>query len=224
VPTYALIHVKRFLRTRRAWGAVLAWLLLAIAIGLAAGAKSTGISGALVSTHANTALPFLAYAVVGGIVSPKGMGASVWNLGLLGLGTRRAATSLVLAALGMGAFFGLISSALICFLGHGAMDPPLAHDLFVTSWVGALAGAAYGALFMLGSSFFRGAGRAAIFALDWILGSSGVFALFLPHGHVASLFGGEPAFEMSQRQSSIALVLIAVLASLWAVRRGSRAR
>jgi hypothetical protein len=224
VSLYALIHVKRFLRTRRAWGAVLAWLALAVAIGLAAGAKSTGISGALVSTHANTALPFLAYAAVGGIVSPKGMGASVWSLGLLGIGARRAAASLVLSALGLAALFGLVSSALICALGHGVMDPPLGHDLLVTSWVGALAGASYGALFMLGSSFWRGAGRGVMFAIDWIFGGSGVFALFLPHGHVASLFGGERAFEMSQRQSSVALVLITALTALWAVRRGATSR
>jgi len=224
MPLYAMVHVKRFLRTRSSVLAALAWLLLAVVIGLAAGAKSTGISGALISTHANTALPFLSYAVVGGIVSQKGLGPQVFGLTLLGLGARRAAGSLVVAALAMGALLGLLSSAIICVLGHGPMDPPLAHDLLVTSWIGALGGAAYASLFLLGSSFFKGTGRSIFFAVDWVLGGSGVFALFLPHGHLQSLFGGDRALHLSQRASSGMLVAISALMCLWAIRRGARAR
>jgi hypothetical protein len=224
MPVYAFIHVKRFFRTRRAWAAALAWLTLSILIGLAAGTKATGISSALVSTHVNTALPFLSYAVVGGIVSQTGLAPSVFGLTLLGLSARRAAISLLVAALGMGAALGLFSSALICILGHGPMDPPLAHDLMVTSWVGALGGASYAALFTLGSSFWKGMGRGIFFAADWVLGGSGVFSVLFPHGHVTSLFGGERAFHVSQRASSVALVALTVVMCLWALRRGARAR
>jgi hypothetical protein len=157
-------------------------------------------------------------------VGERGLSATVWGFTLFGMAPRRAALSLLAASLALGAALGLVSSVLVCALGHGAIDPPLAADLLTTAWIGALGGAAYAALFLLGSSFFRGSGRGVLLALDWVLGGSGSFALFLPHGHLRSLLGGEAAFHASQRASSAALVLITVLLGAWAVRRGSRAR
>ena len=63
-----------------------------------------------------------------------------------------------------------------------------------------------------------------LLALDWVLGGSGFFALFLPHGHLRSLFGGEPAFDVSQRVSSLALCALTVVLGAWAVRRATRAK
>ncbi len=198
-------------------------MVFAAVIGLSAAAKSTGLRGALSVAFVGSALPFLSYAAISGVVGEKGLGAVVWSFSLMGMSRRRAALSLLVAALALGAVLGLLSAEIIAVLGHTAMDPPLGRDLVTTAWVGALGGAAYASLFLLGSSFWKGAGRGVLLAMDWVLGGSGFFALLLPHGHLRSLFGGEAAFEISQRASSICLVALTVLMGAWAVRRATRA-
>jgi hypothetical protein len=197
-------------------------MLFAVVIGLSAGWKGTGLRAALSVSFVGSALPFLSYAAISGIVGEKGLSATVWSFTLMGMPPRRAAFSLLAASLAMGALLGLVSSLLVAVLGHSAMDPPLARDLLTTAWVGALGGAAYASLFLLGASFLRGAGRGVLLAVDWVLGGSGFFALFLPHGHLRSLFGGEAAFDVSQRVSSVALVVLTLLMGMWAVRRSAK--
>lgn len=216
-------HLRRFVRSRRALALAIGWLLFAVVLGLSAGAKSTGVRNALSISLVGTALPFLSYAAISGVVGEKGLGAVVWSFSLMGMSRLRAAVSLVLASLALGALLGLLSAAIVVVLGHSAMDPPLARDLLTTAWVGALGGAAYASLFLLGASFWKGAGRGVLLAIDWVLGGSGFFALLLPHGHLRSLFGGEAAFEVSQRTSSLLLLALTLLMGAWAVRRGVRA-
>jgi len=45
----------------------------------------------------------------------------------------------------------------------------------------------------------------------------------LPHGHLRSLFGGEAAFEISQRASSVMLIGLTILMSACAAKRATRA-
>ncbi len=216
-------HLRRFVRSRRSLALAIGWFAFAAVIGLSAGAKSTGLRGALSVSFVGSTLPFLSYAAISGVVGEKGLGATVWSFSLMGCSRRRAALSLLAAALALGALLGLASAALVSVLGHSAMDPPLGRDLLTTMWVGALGGAAYASLFLLGSSFWKGAGRGVLLAMDWVLGGSGFFALLFPHGHLRSLFGGDPAFDVSQRVSSMLLVLLTVLMGAWAVRRAMRA-
>ena len=60
--------------------------------------------------------------------------------------------------------------------------------------------------------------RGVFLAIDWIVGAgSGFGALFTPRGHVESLLGGTLCAEISQRASSIALVVIALAYAVAAV-------
>lgn len=219
---FVTAHLRRFVRTRRALLLAAGWLVFAAVIGISAGVKNTGLRGALSVSLVGSALPFLSYAAISGIVGEKGLSAAVWSFSLMGMSRRRAALSLLLASLGLGAVLGFVSSTLVLVLGHGSMDPPMTRDLLTTAWVGALGGSAYASLFFLGSSFWKGAARGVLLAMDWVLGGSGFFALFFPHGHLRSLFGGEAAFEVSQRGSSIMLLVLIALLSAWAVRRSQR--
>ena len=112
--------------------------------------------------------------------------------------------------------------ALIAALGHGPGDPAVGRDILTCSWVGALGGASYGALFSLGSCFGpRGSGRSVLLVLNWLAGG-GALGMLLPHAHVRSLLGGEAAGTLSQRSSALALVAIGVACTLIASWRGRR--
>ena len=67
--------------------------------------------------------------------------------------------------------------------------------------------------------------RGVFLALDWIIGAPGGFgAVFTPRGHVMSLLGGQPCFELSRRASSVILVLLMLAYLGLAVRLARRPR
>ena len=59
-------------------------------------------------------------------------------------------------------------------------------------------------------------------AIDFAFGGSSVGAMLFPRGHVRSLFGGADVAELTARQSSIALPVLAALFLLLAFLRTRR--
>jgi hypothetical protein len=143
------------------------------------------------------------------VIGRTGLRRGIRGVVALGAEPRRAALASVgVAVLSAAAVAGVLA-AVVCVLAHGPHDAPLARDLPTSLWVGALAGGAYAAYFCAGSAIGKGAMRGVFLAFDWIVGSgSGFGALFTPRGHAQSLLGGPLCAEISQRSSSIALVVI----------------
>jgi hypothetical protein len=113
-----------------------------------------------------------------------------------------------------------VVGAVVVLIAHGPADPPLGRDAFTCLWVSALGGAAYAALFAYGASFgSRGAGRAVVLALDWVLGGETTAGVLTPRAHVRSLLGGEPAAMLPGRASALGLVLLTLFYALLALRR-----
>ena len=111
----------------------------------------------------------------------------------------------------------------MCLVAHHPGDPPLGRDVLATAGISLLAGATYGALFCVGSAIGKGAARGFFLALDLLLGAGGGFSsVLVPRGHVASLLGGAPAFELSHRASSIVLLVLVVVYAELAIRLGRR--
>jgi hypothetical protein len=141
-----------------------------------------------------------------GPLSRHGLPRPALAQGLLG-------STLALSALG-GLLFGLAA----VLVTRGPFDPHFARDALATSWIGALAGAAYSGLFALGSAFRRG--RLWLLLGDWLLGAgTGFLALPWPRGHVRNLVGYSPVLDLSQPAAALVLTLLAVLGSLVASRR-----
>jgi hypothetical protein len=123
-----------------------------------------------------------------------------------------------LMLLGMAFAMATVSAA------HGRGDPALFRDLWQSTWIGALAGLAYGAWFALGSDFGRfGAGRKWVLLLDLVLGgTSGTFAVPWPRAHIQNLLGAEPLLGLGQG-TALAMLLASTLSVLLvALRRAPR--
>jgi hypothetical protein len=208
------LSAARLTRTPRAWLTIAAWSGLAIA---AAAAKRIddaphGADLVMLGAFGSVALPLLAYAIVGAALggdslprsgrSLTALGASPASVALASLFVAVVATSLVCVLLGAG----------LAALAHSSDDPPIARDVVTCAWVSGLGGASYAALFGMGAAIGpRGAGRGALLAADWIVGSgTSAGSVLLPRAHLRSLFGGEPPLTMSQRASALALVLLAI--------------
>jgi hypothetical protein len=159
-------------------------------------------------------LPLLEYGIVGAAVGGTGMRRGIRGLVGLGSSPRRAAFVTAVVASAACAIAGGLLAAIVCALAHGPADPPLGTDLFASTWIGALGGAAYGAYFSAGSAIGKGGTVRGVFlALDFIVGSgAGVGAALVPRGHVVALLGGPLVADLSQRASSV--ILVAVL-GLW---------
>lgn len=210
----------RLARSPRAWALVGGWAALAIVSALLVRARgqSSGADHVLRGGFSRFMFPLLTYAIVGAVIGGAGMRKSIRGIVGLGARPRSAALATALVAASACAIVGAVLFAAVCVAAHGQADPPLGRDLFASTWIGALAGAAYGAYFAAGSSFGRGgAGRAVFLAADFLIGgAAGAGAMFTPHGHLMSLLGGPLCADLSQRASSVMLVVL-VLASLGVV-------
>jgi hypothetical protein len=221
----ARVPALRLVRTPRAWLPIAAWAALALVVALSARAHG-GASGAttvLRGTFAFLVLPLVAYAVVGATLGASGLRRGIRGLVALGAVPQQAAlASVVTAAAFAAAICGLLATV-TCLLAHGAHDPPLARDLFTSLWVGALGGATYAAYFSAGAAIGKGTMRGVLLALDFIVGGgAGVGALVTPRGHVTSLLGGPLCAELSQRASSLVLLVLIVVYGGFAVALGRR--
>jgi hypothetical protein len=222
----ARVPALRLLRTPRAWLPIAAWAALAVASAVAAKShgSTTGATHALRGAFAFLVLPLVAYAVVGATLGRSGLRRGIRGLVALGAAPRSAALASVVVAMASSAVLCGALAALTCALAHGAHDPPLASDLVTSLWVGALGGATYGAFFSAGSAIGKGTMRGVFLAVDWIVGAgAGAGAVLTPRGHVTSLLGGPACAELSQRTSSVLLVVLLVAYAAMAVLLARRA-
>lgn len=221
----ARVPALRLVRTPRAWLPIAAWAALALASAFAARShgSTTGATHVMRGAFAFLVLPLIAYAVVGATVGPSGLRRGIRGLVALGATPRSAAlASVVVAAASSAVICGLLG-ALTCALAHGSGDPPFGADVFASLWVAALGGAAYAAYFSAGAAIGKGTMRGVFLALDWIVGGgAGVGALLTPRGHVTSLLGGPLCADLSQRASSVLLIVSIVIYGALAVMLARR--
>lgn len=196
-------------RTPRAWTSAALWTAFAVVAAFVAksGGVTSGASHVMRGSFADFVVPFVAFSVVGGAVGEGGLARSVRGFELLGARPRDAGLARALVAVGASSLVCAVLAAVVCLLAHGATDPPLVRDLPASFGVGALGGAAYGALFSLGSSIGKGGLRGFLLAFDWLTVDTPL-ETFVPRGHVVSLLGGPTCAELSPRASSVVLVLL----------------
>jgi len=220
--------VARVLRTPRALLSLGAWCVLGV--GFAVAARSGGAANAadhvLVSAYGALVLPLLAYTLVGAVLGARSLAASTAPLVSFGAAPGRAAAVTVSVAVAAGVVLGGALAATVALVAHGSGDPPVGGDAVASAYAGALGGAAYASLFALGATFGkRGGGRTGLLVLDWVLGMGhGAVALVTPRAHLRNLLGGARPMEWSGYASATALVVLAVVCALIAVRRSSRLR
>ncbi|EYF03484.1 hypothetical protein [Chondromyces apiculatus] len=204
--------------------------LVAVVLGVALTAtsavieRSTAPAGA--TDRALTAtfrlvIPLVAFALTADAADRARLRDAAWPAARFGLGRGGVALGMVLAAvMGAAAVSGLVA-VLAVLAAHGPGSPPLARDALVSSYVGALAGAAYGGWFSLGSTFLRrGRGRVVPLALDLLFGgSAGVLGAMLPRSHATNLIGGEAPLGLAQQGSAGILVGMALVLGLLAAFR-----
>jgi hypothetical protein len=216
----ARLPIARLTRTPRAWLPVFAWSALAVAAALVNRSEHLphGADRALLGVFGSIALPLVAYAVVGGALGGDGLRRAGRPLVAFGAPPARAAFAIVVVTTLLTAVLGAALGALVAALAHAPDDPPLAMDALTTAWTSALSGAAYASLFCFGAAIgARGAGRGALLALDWIVGSgSGAGAFLFPRAHLRNLHGGDGPLGVPQWGSSISLCLIAAASAAFA--------
>jgi hypothetical protein len=227
IATLARPSLARILRTPRALLALGAWCALALGFALAVRSRGSanGADHVLVGAYGALILPLLAYTLVGAILGARSLVASIAPLVRFGAAPTRAAAVTVGVALAAGVAIGAVLAAFVALLAHGYGDPPVAGDALASAYAGALGGAAYTAWFAMGASFGkRGGGRTVLLVADWVLGlGRGAVAIVTPRAHLRNLLGGASPMEWSGRASAAALVVIAVVCVVVAVRRASRA-
>lgn len=218
------LPIQRLVTSRRSWVSMGAWALFALfaAFWIKRAGADAPASDALLGIYATFALPLLTFGLVGAVAKGQSFAMAGQSLVTLGAPGPLVALAHSTVAIASSALASGLLGALIAAIGHGPGDPALGKDLFTCAWVGALGGAAYGGLFSLGSCFGpRGSGRSVLLVLNWIASSSSL-GLLLPHAHVRSLLGGDPAGALSQRSSALALVAICLACTLiasWRARR-----
>jgi hypothetical protein len=222
-----LLPVVRVARSRGAWLAAAAWsaLVLAAAWRERSHGAVHGAAQAL-ETYASIGVPFVVYALVGAAVAPEELAGSGRPLVRLGASPVRVATATVVIAMAASAALsGLLGGATVAW-AHGSADPPLQDDALLTLGVGALAGAAYAAYFLVGSALVaRGWGRAALLVLDYAVGTDdGLGALLTPRAHLRNLLGGDAPFDALPSESLVALASLASAGAVLAIWRASRVR
>lgn len=149
------------------------------------------------------AVPLLAYAVVSRSCKDGRADAALTVMVRHGGSRREALLGLVAGGAASAAASSAAVSVLAVLVARARFDLPAAGDLLTSGWIGAVGGAVYATLFILGSLFGKkGQGRAAALVADWILGTiPGVTGAFFPRAHLSSLAGGAPILGMPGWQS-----------------------
>ena len=218
----ARVPIARLTYAPRAWFPVAAWSALAIVAAFFERQSASGADHVLLGSFGSIVVPFLAFATVSSVLANEGLSEAIRPIVSLGASPARVAFATVLTAmLVSAAATGLLSTLVVVIAG----SPHLGSDLAASLWISALAGACYAAWFSLGSTFGRrGTGRATFLVIDYLFGAttgatSSTIALFTPRGNLHSLLGGTAPNEISQRVSSVALVLLAAVCLVLASRR-----
>lgn len=207
----ARVPLARLARSRRGWLPILGWTLLAIVAALVARSHgtTTGADHVMRGAFGVLVIPLLTYGMVSAVLGGLGLGSAIRGVVALGAAPRRAALASVLVAVVASAIMCGLLATIVCAVAHGSQDPPLARDLPTSMWIGALGGATYAAYFCAGSAIGKGTARGFFLAFDWIVGAgASVGAILTPRGHVVSLLGGHHVAELSQRASSVLLVVL----------------
>lgn len=130
------------------------------------------------------------------------------------------------AGVGLAAAVSVLTAALavVTRVLGGSLAAQGLGDVATCAWIGALAGLAYTAWFLFGSSFgARARGRWIALFLDWGFGvGTGVLALPWPRGHLRSLLGGGSVAGLEQWHSSLALLVLATVYACWTLWRTPR--
>jgi len=208
------LPAARLTSARRGWLAPAGWCALVVARAVVARVKSAAAVDRVVQgTYADFGLPLLAFAVVSLVLGGGALTRASAPLLRLGARPERAALAHALAASLGCALLGAALGALAVVVAHRAASAPLLHDVAATAYAGALGGAAYAALFTLGSAFgAKGAGRGVLLFADFLFGAgSGIGALALPRAHVRNLLGEPGDLPLAARSSGLCLLALALV-------------
>jgi hypothetical protein len=175
---------------------------------------------ALTGVALGVVLPLLGYGTVARALDGRRLDQALASLARHGGNRRQAALGVVLVVTPLLAIAGALLAALAVIVTRAPADPLLLSDLRTSSWVGALAGTAYAAWFVLGSTVGRaGGGRIWALVADWVLGAGATAAaLPWPRAHVRNLLGAAPVLGMPEWSASLALgalTVIYVALALW---------
>ncbi|HEX8791995.1 MAG TPA: hypothetical protein VF765_13665 [Polyangiaceae bacterium] len=219
----ARLPLSRLLRTPRTVLTVGAWAALAIGFAVAARAQgaSHGADRALVDAFGALVVPLLCYAIAGGALGADSLSAAGASAVAFGATPRRTAATTIATILGASVASCAVLGAAVAIVAHGSADAPVARDALASAYASALGGAAYASLFALGSAFGRrGGGRTVALVADWLLGANTTVVAFVtPRAHLRNLLGGTPPAALGERLSAVALLLLAALFALLALRR-----
>lgn len=175
---------------------------------------------ALAGVTFGIALPLLAYGSVARALGGARVDSAVAELARHGASRRSSTLGVQLALSLVLALAGAMLAALAVLVTRAPADPRLASDLAISSWIGALGGAAYAGCFLFGSTFgTSGGGRFWLLALDWVLGAgTTAVALPWPRGHLMNLLGEPPVLGLPQWSATLALLALCTgfgLLTLW---------
>lgn len=220
--------LARVTRRPRTLLTVGAWCLLALGMAVASRVRGVphGADHVLVGAFGGLALPLLAYTLVGAVVGARSLSASTAPVVAFGAPpVRAAAVTVGIGVVGCG-LCGAVLAAVVALAAHGAGDPPPAGDALASAYAGALGGAAYGAWFLLGSSFGRrGGGRTVLLVADWLLGvGTSPAALVVPRAYLRCLLGGSGPMELSGPVCSAAIAALCLACVLGALLRARAVR
>ena len=223
IQVLARVPIARLARSPRAWLPIAAWSALAILVAITARqSPSGGADQALLGGFGSFAVPLVAFAVVSAALAGNGLKEAIRPVVALGGSPSRVALATVLTAMfASAALTGVLGALVVAIVGSSHFGA----DLAATVWIAALGGACYAAWFSFAATFgVRGTGRATFLIVDYLFGTSSggnasTLAFFTPRGNLHSLLGGAAPNDISQRASSLALVLITAVCVLLAVRR-----
>lgn len=198
-------------------------------------ALALSISGGIIERRVTTAgavdrslaatfrlvIPLLCFALAGRLSERNTLRNAAWPVARYGMPQREVAWGMTLALALVTAIAGAVLASVSVLTAFSSASPPLARDLVTSAWIGALTSSAYAGWFAFGGTFFlRGRGRWAPLVVDFLIGSgSGFFASLLPRAHARGLLGGEGPLSFSQPQSSVFLLLMAIVLSVLAALR-----
>lgn len=186
------------------------WVAIAILVAMAQ--RGEGSDTALIGTVGGLAIPLAAFTLVTATMSGTSLAKCLEPWVRLGASRKHALRTLFLLPVTASAALGAVLGASVVAITRTPASPP--WDAATTAWIAALAGAAYAAVFVAGSSFGKnGGGRGVALAIDFILGaSSGLGGLLTVRGHLRNLLGGAAPLEIGQRASSLWLLAFAAVA------------
>lgn len=167
-------------------------------------------------------IPLSTFAAVGTVLGKGRLDDATTHFARFGASRRAIALGLLLSSMFAAGCLAAMIAVVTASLAHDPWAPPLVEDVLASAWIGALAGSAYGGVFVLGSTFgARGGGRGIALLLDFVLGGSlGWLATLTPRAHASNLLGAPPPFEaMGQWASLPALLAMAVLSGALATFR-----